>query len=878
MPKAVSVASNDDPVRDGDKKFNVTVATLLSADKDYGEYGPNKDGAPGYLTVSYPFISLDDPDDDSATACPRGMYGFYTDVADTNPLYNDYYGCIKCEPGSYAEENVDKLSCRQCPPGTFGIQVGSVGVQASTDWRGNDVDPGCMPCPNGTFNNQWGRESCFLCDPETQACGVGTVTPLPAHVKPWTWSQTVRTHWKVLKIVDMKLRPLLPFQLPIPPYGRCNPAKESCGKTGGAYTVIESNEENFQFVMLLLSALFTIFLYVCLKAIKYGLPEYWPKVKEIIKKIDKFHEDHYDPDAEEEDEGGAPPAADGDELEAQDKIIDEEVPENKRISGALATIAFGLVAISMIVLFWYQFFARNFEYAEALVPRDENTIMKKTWSDFEIAAEFVGYAGCLNGTADLTNDGVEDTEFTIEEDGFMFIGSRSAWCQCYAEPQTVESTLTGKPFHYVDAGSLLCMWSLVDAKALTSPTIDFSLKPTCDKCKNAMDEANEAIQNDWGGGTNAVKDCSDCVMASAQGIRWTVWASPVWTKTPNEFLTPRKDNNMVNGTTNARGGVFRGSQKSEIEFSLIPVRYNDAVTCETCSEDYAYRMQFSKTVMGDTANFGTKLEWHNDTSYNGNELRDSSTTLFKRFYGASLLDNFIDDASFVDEDLENEVHFRVVLAKSDVMLAMDIEKWMSYSEAVGIMGGIIEVVVVLVIAFMIKVEMFAEPRSPIRQSTRRMVRVLEVGIKHGPRRAFEELRADELRDLRKVFDAVDTDKSGGIDADELHEAMTRAGKNLSRKQTQKLFEQTDTDGDGFVDFEEFAVMFAADVPPDEPEEPEEKEPEPEPVVLEDIDPAITKLVESDQADIGCMAAFGGGGDGDKPAELYGNPIPVSVDF
>ena len=88
-------------VLDGDKKFNVTVATLLSADKDYGEYGPNKDGAPGYLTVSYPFISLDDPDDDSATACPRGMYGFYTDVADTNPLYNDYYGCIKCEPGDF---------------------------------------------------------------------------------------------------------------------------------------------------------------------------------------------------------------------------------------------------------------------------------------------------------------------------------------------------------------------------------------------------------------------------------------------------------------------------------------------------------------------------------------------------------------------------------------------------------------------------------------------------------------------------------------------------------------------------------------------------------------------------------------------------------
>mgnify|MGYP001965623718 CR=1 FL=1 len=88
---------------------------------------------------------------------------------------------------------------------------GSVGVQASTDWRGNDVDPGCMPCPNGTFNNQWGRESCFLCDPATQSCGVGTVTPLPAHVKPWEWTQTARTHWKVPLIHSAYSCALTPF-------------------------------------------------------------------------------------------------------------------------------------------------------------------------------------------------------------------------------------------------------------------------------------------------------------------------------------------------------------------------------------------------------------------------------------------------------------------------------------------------------------------------------------------------------------------------------------------------------------------------------------------------------------------------------------------
>ena len=54
------------------------------------------------------------------------MYGLYTDVADTNPLYNDYYGCIRCPAGTYAEENDDKLNCRQCPPGTFGVVRGAV--------------------------------------------------------------------------------------------------------------------------------------------------------------------------------------------------------------------------------------------------------------------------------------------------------------------------------------------------------------------------------------------------------------------------------------------------------------------------------------------------------------------------------------------------------------------------------------------------------------------------------------------------------------------------------------------------------------------------------------------------------------------------------
>ena len=146
------------------------------------------------------------------------MYGMYTDVSESNPLYRDYYGCTRCPEGSYADENADKLNCRKCPPGTFGVIKGSVAAQSSTDWRGNVVDPGCMPCPNGTYNTKWGQTACLLCNETTQSCGIATVTPLPAYVRPWEWTELVATRWKVIKVVDSKLKPLLPFQLPLPPY------------------------------------------------------------------------------------------------------------------------------------------------------------------------------------------------------------------------------------------------------------------------------------------------------------------------------------------------------------------------------------------------------------------------------------------------------------------------------------------------------------------------------------------------------------------------------------------------------------------------------------------------------------------------------------
>ena len=394
------------------------------------------------------------------------------------------------------------------------------------------------------------------------------------------------------------------------------------------------------------------------------------------------------------------------------------------------------------------------------------------------------------------------------------VDSITTKCKCYSEAGYVQSEIAGIRFAWVDAGSLYCDWALREAKALTSPTIDFSVTPACAKCSKAQDENGSTIVNDWGKGQNDVKECSDCVMASAQAIRWSAWASQVWEHTPNEYLTPRSDLNMVNGTTAPMNGVFRGERASVIEFSLIPARYNDMISCSTCSEDYAYRMQFAKTTLGSVVDFSTKLEWHNSTEYGGKELRNDKTEIYKRYYSNSLLDNFVEERSFIEGGVANEVHFGVLLAKSDVMLSMDIGKWMSFSEAMGIMGGIIEVIVALVIVLMVRFEYMKDPK------TRERLRAASVHFKERARAFSGVLRApgdepfdlnmlseDEIAQLRTVFNEVDTNASGDIDEDELYEAMRRAGKRLTREHCAELFRAGDANNDGTIGFEEFAAMF-----------------------------------------------------------------------
>ena len=65
---------------------------------------------------------------------------------------------------------------------------------------------------------------------------------------------------------------------------------------------------------------------------------------------------------------------------------------------------------------------------------------------------------------------------------------------------------------------------------------------------------------------------------------------------------------------------------------------------------------------------------------------------------------------------------------------------------------------------------------------------------------FSELFA--IGKLRNVFDEVDADRSGEIDARELQASMRQLGYRLSATEVKDLLAQVDTSNDGLVEFDE----------------------------------------------------------------------------
>lgn len=68
-------------------------------------------------------------------------------------------------------------------------------------------------------------------------------------------------------------------------------------------------------------------------------------------------------------------------------------------------------------------------------------------------------------------------------------------------------------------------------------------------------------------------------------------------------------------------------------------------------------------------------------------------------------------------------------------------------------------------------------------------------------------RGLKRQDLRRIFDAVDTDHSGSLDFEELCTCFERLGMNESKASMARLMNEIDTDGNGTIEFEEFAAAF-----------------------------------------------------------------------
>jgi len=69
-----------------------------------------------------------------------------------------------------------------------------------------------------------------------------------------------------------------------------------------------------------------------------------------------------------------------------------------------------------------------------------------------------------------------------------------------------------------------------------------------------------------------------------------------------------------------------------------------------------------------------------------------------------------------------------------------------------------------------------------------------------------EMTEQEIEEFREVFDLVDKDKGGAIEADEIMELMDMLGIQTDRDQVENMINEIDEDGNGEIDFDEFLLV------------------------------------------------------------------------
>ena len=68
---------------------------------------------------------------------------------------------------------------------------------------------------------------------------------------------------------------------------------------------------------------------------------------------------------------------------------------------------------------------------------------------------------------------------------------------------------------------------------------------------------------------------------------------------------------------------------------------------------------------------------------------------------------------------------------------------------------------------------------------------------------------EQLRELRKAFDAVDSNGDGFIDRGEFHALLMKLDGDVSAAECLLDFENADTEGDTYIGFKEFIVWWTS---------------------------------------------------------------------
>lgn len=78
----------------------------------------------------------------------------------------------------------------------------------------------------------------------------------------------------------------------------------------------------------------------------------------------------------------------------------------------------------------------------------------------------------------------------------------------------------------------------------------------------------------------------------------------------------------------------------------------------------------------------------------------------------------------------------------------------------------------------------------------------------GPSSVQVMLTEEQKADLREIFELVDTDRSGSISTNELHQLMHMLGMNLTVEEVVAMVTEIDENCDGEIQFEEFLAVMS----------------------------------------------------------------------